>query len=167
MSLDLGVATRFPHQRFLAGRPDGHTLDGVPGDCYRVCVAILLDLPVDQVPHFVMFGTSCDDVVRRFVRDVAPGSDLGWYLPTPWPLVHPEAAGFLQRYAIATGPSPRGPFPHCVVVDATTGDFVHDPHPSGDGLVGDITFVDMIVPAYEPPPAAPIALPGPRAEVMG
>lgn len=149
----------FPHQRYLAQRPDGHTLDGIPGDCYRTCVAIVVGLERDEVPHFVMFGSSCDDLTRRWVRETFPGNDLGWYLPSPWPLFEDvDQRDELQRYAVATGPSPRGRFPHCVVVDAVTGDLVHDPHPSGAGLAGDWTCIDLIVPEYDPAPAEPIAL---------
>lgn len=154
------MSPSYPHQAYLAQRPDGRTLDGTPGDCYRTCVAILVDQDRDAVPHAVLFGDSCDDVIRRHVRATRPGWDLGWYLPTPWPLyADPDQAAPCQQLAIATGPSPRGPFLHCVVVDAFTGDLVHDPHPSGAGLAGDITTIDVLVPAYDPPPADPIALP--------
>lgn len=150
----------YPHQLYLAERPDGHTLDGIPGDCYRVCVAVLLDVDPESLPHFVMFGPSCDDVTRRTVREVRPGWDLVWLMPSPWPPYDdPANAAECQQLAIATGPSPRGPFLHCVVIDAITGDLVHDPHPSGAGLAGEIVCIDALVPAYEPAPAEPIPLP--------
>ena len=150
----------YEHQRYLAERPDGHTLDGIPGDCYRTCLAVVVDLPRDEVPHFALFGSSCDDYTRRWVRDRFPGWDIGWYVPAWPPFENPEAIDpVLQRFVVATGPSPRGPFLHCVVIDSHSGDLVHDPHPSGAGRAGDIVCVDAIVPAYDPPPEEPVALP--------
>lgn len=45
-------------QRILAStaRGDGHNGLGIAGDCMRACLASLLDLPYDQVPHFVHYG---------------------------------------------------------------------------------------------------------------
>jgi hypothetical protein len=51
------MTSTYPSQQYLAERPDGHTLEGIPGDCYRVCLAILLDVEVARVPHVVMHGT--------------------------------------------------------------------------------------------------------------
>lgn len=150
----------YPTQRYLAARPDGHTLDGIPGDCYAACIAILLDVPLDDLPHFVMHGDRWWDLTRRTVRDLRPGLDIQCFTPSPWPLYDdPDALDPSQRLCVATGPSPRGPFLHCVVIDSITGDLVWDPHPSRDGLAGDITLVDLLVPAYDPAPADPIALP--------
>lgn len=148
---------RYESQRYLAERPDGHTLDGTPGDCYRTALAAVVSLARDEVPHFAQYHRF-DDAVRRWVRDTFEGYDLGWYLPTPWPLV--ESPSPIQQLAIATGPSPRGDWMHCVVIDAVTGDLVHDPHPSGEGLAGDITCIDLLVPTYDPAPEAAIALGG-------
>lgn len=151
----------YPHQQYLAERPDGHTLDGIPGDCFRTCVGILLDTNPETLPHFVMHGAKWWDVTRRTIRQITDGAyDLNTFTPSPWPLWNePDQIDGWQRLAIATGPSPRGPFPHCVVIDSITGDFVHDPHPSGDGLAGPIVQVDLLVPLYDPAPAEPIALP--------
>lgn len=150
----------YPTQQYLAQRPDGHTLDGIPGDCYRICVAILLDVPVASIPHFVMHRSSWWHVTRRTVREVRPGWDIECFLPTPWPLwEEPSGIAECQRFAIATGPSPRGPFPHCIVIDSVTGDEVWDPHPSRAGLAGVIEQVDVLIRPYEPDPERPISLP--------
>lgn len=149
----------FPTQRYLAERPDGHTRDGMPGDCFRVCLAILLDVDVDLVPHVVMFGDSWWHETRRTVRSLRPGWDIGCYTPSPWPLyLQPERMAPCQRLVVATGPSPRGEFMHCVVIDAIDGTLVWDPHPSRDGLAGDIESIDALVPVYDPEPDPPIAL---------
>lgn len=153
--------TTYPHQRYLAERPDGHMLDGTPGDCFRTCVAILLEVDPQSLPHFVMHGDRWWDVTRRTIRQITDGAyDLNTFTPSPWPLwTDSEGISPWQQLAIASGPSPRGPFQHCVVIDSITGDLIHDPHPSGAGLAGPITQVDLLVPPYEPDPADPIALP--------
>ena len=50
-----------------------------------------------------------------------------------------------RPYIILNGGSPRGEFAHCVVADAATGDIVHDPHPSRDGITS-ITGAFALVP---------------------
>jgi hypothetical protein len=156
------MTSTYPSQQYLAERPDGHTLEGIPGDCYRVCLAILLDVEVARVPHVVMHRSSWWDVTRRTVRELRPGWDITCVEPSPWPVYDngdPDAWAECQRLVVATGPSPRGPFPHCVIIDALTGDLVHDPHPSRGGLAGDIELIDLLVGEYNPPPAQPIPLP--------
>lgn len=140
-------------QRYLAERPDGHTRDGVPGDCYAACWASLLDVPLDDVPHFALFGHGWEDVLRRWLR--AGGLDSMWRAPVGGKV---ELEGTLNLQGIATGPSPRGRWTHCVVVDLLTLETLHDPHPSRAGLAGPPVFVDLIVAPYDPPPAEPIAL---------
>lgn len=155
------MTATYPDQQYLAQRPDGHTLDGIPGDCYRVCLAVLLEVPVDQVPHVVMHLREWWDLTRRTVRELRPGWDITYATPSPWPpyLEPVDDWAECQSLAIASGLSPRGPFQHCVVIHAVTGELVHDPHPSRAGLTGDITELDLLVRPYEPDPAPPIALP--------
>ena len=133
------------HQTILADpqRNDGHDADGQPGNCYQAAIASVLDLALEDVPHFATFS---DDWVERswswfadrgltrafyheqFFRDltwplhVAPGTDF-WGQPVS------RIVGVL-----GAGPSPRGPFRHVVVLDPATGAMIHDPHPSGAGL---------------------------------
>lgn len=99
------------------------------GDCLRACVASLLDLDLDAVPHFVQYvehpaGT---DSHLWWWALVGFCSAHGWkirYAPEP----EPAPGG----WALADGMSPRG---HMHVVVACDGIVVHDPHPSGAGLV--------------------------------
>lgn len=151
----------YPTQRYTAERPDGHTLDGTPGDCFAACIAVLLDVDLEQIPHFVMHGDHWWDVTRRTVRELRPGWDLTCAMPSPWPPYLGDVEEWVecQHLAIATGPSPRGGFMHCVVIDTVTGEMVWDPHPSRAGLAGDIVELDLLVTAYDPAPADPIALP--------
>jgi hypothetical protein len=131
-----------------AERDDGHDEQGRPGDCLRACVASLLELPAGDVPHFAeeeLWWQAMEAFIRRysgravdFVQEAAfpalPATDD----PDAWP-----------RHVIACGPSPRGSWHHCVLVDATTGDLAHDPHPSGSGLGGAPTYLIVIAPREE------------------
>jgi hypothetical protein len=121
------------------------------GDCLRACIASLLDLPADQVPHFVQDGYYAGDLdddgdqwyrlLRGWLRDRGmdvlwpAADDVGEYLP--WSLLD---------LCLLCGPSPRGPFLH-VVVGRPDGTVVHDPHPSRDGLAGAATSIALLVPA--------------------
>jgi len=100
-----------------------------PGNCWQACVASLLDLPLDQVPHFIEVSPrTWERHTRRFVFEHT-GLDLGCFLPE-FPLTEPG------QYVIGSGPSPRGDFLHAVILDGATGALAHDPHPSRAGLAG-------------------------------
>lgn len=93
---------------------------GIPGDCMRTAVASLLDLPVEAVPHFVLFD--------------GPGA---WFdVFTKWLAgrgmqIKPLPASGVDRECLALGMSPRG-VEH-IVVWGPEG-MIHDPHPSRDGI---------------------------------
>lgn len=100
-------------QTILAGREDG-----VPGNCVQAAVASFLDLPIEAVPHFVLFAdwwsAMCDwlaergyEVERVGTREIPPGC------------------------CVVVGRSPRGITHVCV---AERGQIVWDPHPSREGL---------------------------------
>lgn len=95
------------------------------GDCVRACVASLLGLDADGVPHFV-----------QYVEHPAGTDSHLWY----WALIgFCDAHGWRVTYsedepsgwALADGTSPRG---HQHVVVVHDGRLIHDPHPKGDGL---------------------------------
>jgi hypothetical protein len=110
--------------------------NGVYGDCQRAVIASLLDLPIQEVPHFL--GESKNDAVgywtllQKFLRD----KGYAW-------LVVPAKSGAAffgaeeeSIYHEISGPSPRGScLTHAVV--GCDGKIVFDPHPSNAGLVGD------------------------------
>lgn len=93
---------------------------GIPGDCMRTAVASILDLPVEAVPHFVLFD--------------APGA---WFqVFTIWLAgrglrIDPLPASNVDRECLAIGTSPRN-VEH-VVIWGPDG-LVHDPHPSRAGI---------------------------------
>ena len=124
---------------------------GAVGNCLQAAVASVLGLELSEVPHFCAVGTDDDPEwwwsLRRWARgrgmDFCSVEDLAG---VDW-LVDRGAA-----LAIATGPSPRGPYHHVVVTDAD-GTPVWDPHPSGDGLAGPPVAFLVVTRPYEPGPA--------------
>lgn len=94
-----------------------------PGDCFRACVASVLDVPIGEVPNFVAeaawFRALLDWLAPRGLWFVSMPAT-----PAPW---IPDGVHY-----IASGPAPRG-VSHAVVM--SDGLLVHDPHPSRDGLL--------------------------------
>lgn len=147
-------------QRLLADprRADGHTADGLPGDCLRTALACLLEVrDLDSVPHFGLYTHPCWwTAVRRWVRagrhPYGEGWDIAYTDDPPWPAyLDPDDA---PACVITGGPSPRGPWLHVVVADARTGALVHDPHPSGAGLLA-VEEAFVLVRLYDDPPPDP------------
>jgi len=130
-------------------RNDGHDRDGNAGDCLRAAVASILDI-VDptSVPNFADAGG--DYRWWRMLREWA--RSLGLDVVSVAPEFPVRYEGNHIAYAIGSGPSPRGPWPHSVVVDIETGEIVWDPHPSRAGLNGPISSIDCIVSPYAPEP---------------
>lgn len=55
---------KFQKQKFLH-KPD----EGIFGDCIRTCLAILMDLDAEDVPHFFATGTFDQDAYDAWLRD--------------------------------------------------------------------------------------------------
>ena len=110
--------------------------NGVYGDCQRAVIASLLDLPIQDVPHFMQL-TNDDPVdywelLQKFLR----GKGYA-YLAVP----SKSGATFFGAvdeliYHEISGPSPRGNGTFHAVVGCN-GHIVFDPHPSNTGLAGD------------------------------
>lgn len=152
-----------PHtQTILAERDDGHSGDGLPGDCLRAAVASLLDLPVESVPHFAVY-VDWFWAMRRWARE--RDGDFTYF---PFPVPDQYAAGWEsvqtwgrehQANVLLSGPSPRGPFWHVVVGNVDL-QVIHDPHPSRAGLT-EVRDAIVYCQPYEPAPAT-LALEAPR-----
>lgn len=162
-------------------RRDGHTIDGIPGDCWRAAVASLVNEPdLLAVPHFALHWRSSWDVLQRWLHprglamSWAPlhpsratttngdGEPLYYSLPDSGPI-----DGQVGELVLLCGPSPRGPFSH-VVVGTPQGEVVHDPHPSRAGLDA-VHEVDWLVPAalrFPLGPPMPLALPAPAGPLF-
>lgn len=99
-------------QSILHGDPSGR-----PGNCLQAAVASLLELPLDEVPHFVEY----DDWLERLAEFcTAHGYQ---------PIMRPPDTDV--AYGMAWGPSERG-VRHAVVW--ADGAMAWDPHPSRAGL---------------------------------
>ena len=106
------------------------TRAGIFGDCMRACVASVLGLPREEVPHFV-----------QQAWDLGDRTSSGWWaLLRDW--AQRRGGDFMATYevwdnypnlTIADGVSMRGT-PHVVVADAQGNPF-YDPHPMGGGLI--------------------------------
>lgn len=123
------------------------------GDCFRACMASVLDLKIEDVPNFASGTTSTDDFWIE-VRAWLDKMNLTMIAITI------EKAETLDRmyfeynhYVILTGVSPRlrpdGSPKYHAVVGRTKGygiEIVHDPHPDRTGLApGGYRFVRFIV----------------------
>ena len=108
--------------------------DGKAGNCVQACVASLLELPLSAVPHFFEpLGETFHEATDQAVADCWRGF-FGFFdrfgLHATWVAAKANSAhGFPH---IVGGPGPRG-VEHCVIRDGF--EIVHDPHPSGDGLL--------------------------------
>jgi hypothetical protein len=134
------------------GRNDGHDAEGNPGNCLQAAVASAFDFEIWEVPHFVMY-LSWFESMRLWARGLS--GDIAHFNV---PLVD-EVKEYIDwyagcsnrpRYILMDGPSPRGDFYHIVVGDLKL-NMVHDPHPSGAGLV-EVTGIYMLTDPYDPAP---------------
>lgn len=93
----------------------------IPGDCVRACVCSILDLPLEEVPHFVRWHGH-EWAVALMDWCEARGIEANCY------------SGGSDHNApyMLCGPSPREGR-HAVVAQA--GLIIHDPHPSRAGLL--------------------------------
>jgi hypothetical protein len=124
---------------------DPHRKPGEPvGDCLRTCVACLLDLPVESVPHFVdaQVNGGSDWRLEMFAWLEPMGlSVVEIDLSSTGPAAYGEAWLWIDRggRCIISGISPRSideanPTYHAVIGEG--GEITHDPHPSRGGLAG-------------------------------
>lgn len=131
-------------------RPTDQTVFGVPeGNCTSACIASLLEVPIEEVPHF---GTTnaWSEALRKWLRP--RGFDaLFWQIVAETPyrsIAAPDGTWLFSThsyvpdgYYLLGGESARGP--HAVVAKSL--EIVFDPHPSRAGLVS-IGFGLALVP---------------------
>lgn len=122
------------HQtHFYGGNEPGITR----GNCWQTAIACVLDLELDEVPHFVDLHDT-------------HGIDW-WHYTTEW-LYHRgyeiyriPTHLYTNEYYFVSGLSPRGNWFHVVIY--RNGKMVHDPHPSGEGILEEEDF-EVIRPRY-------------------
>ena len=101
------------------------------GDCMRAVFASLLDLPIQEVPHFLEQAEGrayeCYNAVEEFL--LKHGYEIAWQTL----LVYYWRPGMPDVYHFMSGPSPRNPnIGHAVV--GKNGVPFFDPHPDGTML---------------------------------
>lgn len=107
-----------------------HNFDiGQHGDCFRACIASVLEVPRSEVPHFA----------QEAKGDAATfwNSAMDWLEARGWEYVHvpSETDARLLSPHFISGPSPRGNgVVHMVI--GLNGAIAHDPHPARTGLAG-------------------------------
>jgi len=102
------------------------------GDCNRACIASLLELPIEAVPHFSCFGSRWMNVLKSFLLSLEYDYDgTGYPIGPDRPYGHvlsesPNIDGFVM----ASVPSRTFEnISHAVVMDLN-GVIVHDPNPN-------------------------------------
>jgi len=114
-----------------------HTPPDSIGDCFRCCIASILELPAAAVPHFYDGEAFTDESgaigKRRLLEFLKP---LGYFFfelefEEEW---LPKWNDYLACHYTISGRSPRG-FRHTCV--AYGGRMVHDPHPSRAGIISE------------------------------
>lgn len=117
------------------------------GNCFQACIASLLDLPLEDVPHFIDMEKRLLDLQRMNEWML----ERGLWVTTfergdgkPLPLFPPGL------HMIITGPSPRGPFLHSLIGKASAHEvtdrgtdkeswlqhfeYIHDPREDAPGV---------------------------------
>jgi len=124
----------------MAGDPDA-----IPGDCWRTALACLLEVPRDTVPHFIHLypdeGSEWWHASVKWVEEQMPGWTLYNLVPEFPVYLHPEDS---PKKILLTGQSPRGNWQHVVVADALTGELIHDPFPSGAGVLDRLDVAALV-----------------------
>jgi hypothetical protein len=127
-----------PHDQTFVGNGDA---GAVPGNCMQACMASVLDLPLDLVPHFALFGDKWGEAIVLWVQ--SRGKSLrvynDWNEHKEWWAargVECEVLGLAphEQPMLAAGQSHSGPWSHMVVWQH--GRIAHDPNPLRLGLVG-------------------------------
>lgn len=108
---------------------------GQHGDCQRAVIASLLELPIEDVPHFLQEAKGDDadfwDRLQGFCRSKGFA-----YLTVPARCGAAFYGDCEGVYHEISGPSPRGNGVFHAVVGCD-GQIIFDPHPSRSGLTGD------------------------------
>lgn len=124
-----------PHTQthFFGGYEEGV----IRGNCWQTAVASVLDLKLEQVPHFV-------DADERFGVDWWEYT-VNWLWHNGYDIFRPDRHLYTNEYYLVSGKSPRGDFYHVVIYK--NGKMVHDPHPSQAGVLTEETM-EVIRPSY-------------------
>lgn len=122
------------HKQAYIHQPD----IGIHGDCYRTVISCLLDLPRDDVPHFLHDNPDWMEFKNRveaFLQTYGlclfsisiKSEDFDDFLINQSKVINDKTV------FVVFGLSPRH-INHAVIYKG--GEMIHDPHPDGGGLIG-------------------------------
>lgn len=103
--------------------------EGMIGDCFRACIATIIGKKTEGVPHFGLLGD-----LHAMETAIAWLNYYGYEVGLNQDDWLDEGLSPMPLHLIK-GYSHRGIY-HAVVGDTTTGEMVHDPHPSRAGING-------------------------------
>jgi len=105
---------------------------GTFGNCMQATLASLLELPIDQVPHFLADGTTDGNVFCQRLNEWLRPMNMAYVMIPPFAGAA-RVTGIKGLHHEVSGPSPReaGYWHACCGVD---GKLTHDPHSSRDGV---------------------------------
>lgn len=102
------------------------------GDCHRAVIATLLDLEIEQVPHFRLFDENWFNVYCGFLWGCGYEVEGTGYHPKHTPrsehLKECHVGGYVEAVVPSKNYPPELGITHAVVMDMD-GLVVHDPHP--------------------------------------
>lgn len=102
------------------------------GDCFRAVIASLMEMPAEQVPHFID-GPAPVEWISKTNQWLASRGMAYLVIQTevPWAELFPGVIGIYHEIG---GPSPRkaGVYHSVVGLD---GEVIHDPHPDKTGIL--------------------------------
>lgn len=112
--------------------------NGVYGDCHRAALASLLDLPIDDVPHFMEgLGPKDGEIFNRLQEQFLRSHGLTpviFAISGTLETVLEQCEVWNPGQLYLLGGESRSGFGHTVI--AGSGKIVHDPHPKEVGIVG-------------------------------
>lgn len=115
------------------------------GDCYRACVASVLEIPIEEVPHFAeLHGDNMFEEADKWF------SQRGIYSLRFFIKNYDEDRVYIWgrgAHCIVSGQSPRGKNIHHAIVGYASGyniDMIHDPHPDRTGIIGSSRWVQIL-----------------------
>lgn len=118
---------------------------GKDGNCLEACVASVLDLSIDDVPDFGKEKGWWSNFVAFITQFGVRPLDVD--IRSDW--THDEVREWAREHFgadvlhLISGDSPSG-LRHATV--GRGGTIIHDPHPEGGGVSGDLTFTFFVVP---------------------
>lgn len=121
------------HKQTIMHDPD----NGKYGDCGRTAVACMLELPVEDVPHF-FDGTMTNSESYAFYRDFLSQNGIELFTLPLKDISFHDLMKTMENFNksctyLLIGKSPRG---HNHIVICRGGKIIHDPHPDEGEFVG-------------------------------